>query len=132
MDERLIQIKTIFEIELDMTEDDIFEFEDEKSGWATLELFQEVAFYIIGNRLAISFYSKAGPLFAAVTINTLHKYKIIDFDIYENMYPRFDQNGVFVEMLYGDDADQRYIQDLIEKNSSPEDIPYLPSPAHYH
>lgn len=65
--------------------------------------------------ICFSFYSGCPPTFAAFLIRALYKHDVTDFEVMENQYPCFDENGIFKEMLFGDEADKKYEEDIYKK-----------------
>ena len=62
--------------------------------------------------IMVSFYSSCYPAFAGNIIRTLMENEVTDFDIMENLYLDFDENDICQGMLFGDEADQRYREDI--------------------
>jgi hypothetical protein len=67
------------------------------------------------NPVCFSFYSGCPPTFAAYLVRTLYKHGITDFEVLENQYPSFDENGVFKDMLFGDEADEKYEENIYKR-----------------
>jgi len=68
--------------------------------------------------IIISFYSNCSPEYSANIIKKLYDEGIKDFCICENIYPDFDKEGEYKEMLFGDEADDRYIKEISEQYMS--------------
>lgn len=65
--------------------------------------------------ICISFYSGCPLAFAAYLTKVLIKNGIDDFIISENVYLDFDEEGICQGMLFGDEADARYEEDIYKK-----------------
>jgi len=70
-------------------------------------------FSIEDDGVALSFYSGLSPDISAQYIKLLYENKIKDFEIYENVYPNFNKEGKGEGMLFGDEADMRYEEELV-------------------
>ena len=110
MDKRLEKIKKVFEKEYE--EPDIFVWDEEK--WQAFEVMHLVHFCIDEDNLLMSFYSDVNPSISAGIVNMLHWNKIKDFYISENVYPNI-KNGEYVDMLFDEEADERYRQTIYEE-----------------
>ncbi len=110
MDKRLEKIKKIFEKEY--PESDIFVWDEE--DWQAFEVMNLVNFCIDKDELLISFYSDVNPSISAGIINMLHWNKMKDFYLSGTIYPNI-KNGEYVDMLFDEEADERYRQIIYEE-----------------
>lgn len=113
MDKRLEKIKQIFEKEYEKP--DIFVWDDEDSQ--ALEVINLVHFCIDNNKLLISFYSDVNPSVSAGVVNMLFHNKVKDFYLSGTIYPDI-KNGEYVDMLFDEEADERYLQTIYEERKS--------------
>jgi hypothetical protein len=65
--------------------------------------------------VCLTFYSGCPPTFASFLTRVLYKNGVTDFEVMENQYPCFDENGHFKDMLYGDEADDKYEEGIYKK-----------------
>ena len=110
MDKRLEKIKIILEKEYETP--DIFVWDSDELQ--ALEMMHIVHFLIDSDELLISFYSDIGPFVAARIIQMLYNNKIKDFYLSGTIYPDI-KNGEYIDMLFDDEADERYLQTIYEK-----------------
>ena len=106
----MIKIQKMMEFEFDKPEMIVY---DEKD-WQALQLPREVYFCIDKGELLVSFYSNINPSLAARHIDILHRHGLKDFYLSGNIYPNFNKKSEFQEMLFDDDADQKYYEDVYE------------------
>jgi len=110
MDRRLKKIRTF--IEKEFSKDDFFIWDEKK--WEAVEVFNQVNFAVDKGEFMVSFYSGLDPVTVGWYIRVLHSYGITEFVIMENIYPKFNDNGEFEDMLFGDEADQKFRKDIYE------------------
>ena len=111
MDKRLEKIKKIFEKE-EYDKEDMFVWDEE--DWQAFEILNLVNFCIQDDEVLISFYSNVHPSTSAGIINMLHWNKVKDFCISGTIYPDL-KDGEYVDMLFDEEADARYLQTVYEK-----------------
>ena len=109
MDKRLEKIKTILEKEYENP--DIFVWDND--DFQALEMMHIVHFCIDNDKLLISFYSNISPFESAGIVLMLFNNKI-NFYLSGTIYPDV-KNGEYIDMLFNEEADERYLQEIYEK-----------------
>ncbi len=107
MHKKLIQIKKIFEIEIGK---DVETIAWDEPDWQAIEINSEFHAYVEKEELCISFYSGTDPTTVAFYIRCLNLHKVVDYYVMENMYPKINDKEEYVELLFGDEADNEYKQ----------------------
>ncbi len=107
MDKKLVKIKKILEAEL---EDPSVIFTVEDPTCESVEICGELSFMVNEDKLGLTFYSGTHPNVVAFYIRLLHAHKVVDYEIFETMYPKLDEKGEYIETLFGDEADEEYRQ----------------------
>ena len=110
MDKRLEKIKTILEKEYENP--DIFVWDND--DLQALEMMHIVHFCIDNDKLLISFYSNISPFESAGIVLMLFNNKIKDFYLSGTIYLDI-KNGEYIDMLFNEEADERYLQEIYEK-----------------
>jgi hypothetical protein len=66
-------------------------------------------------KVCISFYSNCDPWMSANIIRHLMRNKFNSFEICENMYLEFNDEGICTETYFGIEADEKYKEDIYEE-----------------
>lgn len=107
---RLEQIAKILEIETGK-DPEVFVCIDEPK-LKCVDFDNEMNVTIDKGQMFISFYSQVKPDTVAIYIQMLHKHKVTDFFVSENMYLNFDKNNVCQGALFGEEADEAFHYDI--------------------
>ena len=113
----LDRIKAIFKKEFGFTEENYSELDGEIKA---VVFYSIVVFVVEKGKLLISFYSGTEPFLVVQIIQCLYNNNIKEVEVMQNVYDDI-KDGEVVGMLFGEEADDRYYQEVYEEMKEKDD-----------